>query len=264
MDSTNGKERKYRLGLVLSGGGARGFAHLGSVKALYEKGYKFDVIIGTSMGAIVGCVLADGYHPDELLPMLTPPCLKSFIKADITRNGLMTMKGAREFLKKVLHSKNIEDLSIPFIATATNLNSGQAHYFTEGDIIESVVASGSIPVVFPPVLINGIQYVDGGVLNNLPARYIRDDCEKIMGFHVNPETLGLREGQVKGMAQIAERTFHLGMLGNVIIDKSLCDFYLEHNDLNRYTAFDFSKLKEIFDLGYKNTKKALEEITFID
>ncbi len=249
---------KYKSGLVLSGGGARGIAHLGAVKALYEEGHAFDVIIGTSMGAIAGSILADGYHPDEIVEMLTPSVLKTFIKTDITKNGLMTMKGGREFLKKILRAKNFEDLRIPFIATATCLNDGRAHYFEKGNIIDAVMASASIPVVFSPVVINGLQYVDGGVLNNLPARFIRPHCKKIAGFHVNPETLGLHNGDVKGIVQIAERTFHLAMLGNVLPDKPLCDFYLEHKNLADYSMLDFTKMKEIFITGYKNTVEALK------
>ncbi len=251
-------KKKYRRGLVLSGGGARGISHLGSVKALYEHGYTFDVIIGTSMGAIVGCLLADGYRPDDIVKLLTKDRLKSFVKTDISKDGLMTMKGARMFLGDLLSVECIEELQIPFIATATNLQNGTAQYFTQGDIIDSVVASASIPIVFPPVTLGGRQYVDGGVLNNLPARYIRNDCEEIFGFHVNPQTLGLHHGEVKGLLQIAERTFHLAMLGNVVPDKHLCDFYIEHEALNEYAAFDFLKMKEIFNIGYNNTKKALK------
>jgi NTE family protein len=251
--------KKYHLGLVLSGGGARGFAHLGAAKALYEQGYKYDVIIGTSMGAMVGCVLADGYHPDEIYALLTSEKIKSFVRPDITKNGLMTMKGVRAFLEEVLRSKNIEDLPTPFIATATNLQKGQTHYFTRGNIIDSVIASSSIPVVFAPIIIDGVQYVDGGVLNNLPARHIRKDCKKIVGFHVNPQTLGLHNGTVNGIIQIAERTFYLAMLGNVIPDKLLCDLFIEHKNLDEYAIFDFDKMQEIFNKGYINTKKALNK-----
>lgn len=252
-------EKKYTVGLALSGGGARGFSHLGSAKALMEKGYQPDVIIGTSMGAIVGCLLADGYLPDEIMSMLTPDLMKSFIKTDLGKNGLMSMKGGRDILKNVLRAKNIEELKIPFIATATDLDRGEAHYFTKGNIIDAVMASSSIPIIFPPVVIDKVQYVDGGVLNNLPARFIREDCEKLFGFDVNPHTLGLRHEKVSGLVQIAERTFHLGILGNVLPDRDVCDYYIEHCGLNGYRLFDFSKLPEIFEIGYRGTLKALEE-----
>ncbi len=257
MQTNNTKNKKYKCGLVLSGGGARGFSHLGAAKALMEAGFKFDIIAGTSMGAIIGCLLADGYHPDELLPLLTRERLKSFVKAEITMDNVMTMKGAQQFLKTLLRAKKIEDLKIPFVATTTNLHKGETEYFDRGDVIEAVIASASIPVIFAPVKINDCLHVDGGVLNNLPVRHIRPDCEFIVGLHVNPHTLGLHKGNVKGLAQIAERTFHLAMLGNVLIDETLCNFFLEHSNLDQYNMFDFIKMKEIVAIGYENTKKKL-------
>lgn len=251
--------KKYKKGLVLSGGGARGIAHLGAVKALYEYGHQFDVIIGTSMGAIVGSVLANGYHPDEVMEKLklNGNLFLSFFRPDISTNNMLTMGGARKILEKILTVENIEDLPIHFIATATNFTHGKSCYFEKGDIIDAVIASSSIPVIFPPVMMDGIQYIDGGVLNNLPVRYIRNDCEKIAAFHVNPQNLGLHNGEVKGFINIADRAFNLCMFNNVLPDIPLCDFYLEHDNLDEYTTFDFSKSKEIFDLGYENTKNAL-------
>jgi NTE family protein len=253
--------RKYKKGLVLSGGGARGIAHLGAVKALYEYGHQFDVIIGTSMGAMVGSVLANGYHPDEVMEKLKSSgnLFLTFFRPDLSTNNMLTMSGARNILEKLLTVQNIEELPIHFIATATDFTHGKPHYFEKGNIIDAVIASSSIPIIFPPVMMGGIQYIDGGVLNNLPVRYIRDECEKIAGFHVNPQNLGLQNGEVKGFINIADRAFNLCMLNNVIPDIPLCDFYLEHENLDEYSTFDFSKAKEIFYIGYENTKKALIE-----
>lgn len=255
-------KKKYKKGLALSGGGARGVAHLGAARALYEEGHSFDVIIGTSMGAIVGCLLADSLQPEEIMKILTPKILKTFIRPEISKNGMMTMRGAHLILDGLLKTKNIEDLPIPFIATVTNLTSGKSEYIKSGNIIDAVLASASIPVVFPPMEINGKQYIDGGVLNNLPVRYIRPSCEKIAGFHVNPRTLGLHNGNVKGIAEIAERSFHLCMLGNVIPDIAMCDFYLEHANLNEFSMLGFERAHEIYKRGYSNTKQALKKQPF--
>lgn len=253
--------KKYKRGLVLSGGGARGIAHLGAVKAFYEQGHRFDVIIGTSMGAIVGCVLANGFEPDEIMEKLKSNgnLFLSFFRPDISTNNMLTMNGARKILEKLLTVHNIEELQIPFIATATDFTHGKPHYFEKGNIINAVIASASIPVIFPPVIMDGIQYIDGGVLNNLPVRHIRNDCEKIAGFYVNPQNVGLHNGEAKGFINIADRAFNLCMLNNVLPDIPLCDFYLEHSNLDEYSTFDFSKAKEIFMLGYENTQKALAE-----
>jgi NTE family protein len=251
------KPGKYKKGLVLSGGGARGIAHLGAVKALYEEGHRFDVITGTSMGAIVGSVLANGYEPDEIMEKLTGNLFLSFFRPDLSTSNMLSMNGARKILEKILTVKNIEDLPIPFIATATDFIHGKPAYFDRGHIINAVIASASIPVIFPPAIINGIQYIDGGILNNLPVRHIREDCESVFGFHVNPQNLGLQNGEVKGLINIADRAFNLCMLSNVLPDIKLCDFYLEHENMDEYTTFDFGKSKELFAIGYENTKKAL-------
>lgn len=251
------KKRKYKKGLVLSGGGARGLAHLGAVKALYEEGHQFDVIVGTSMGSIVGCVLANGYHPDEIMEQLNGNLFLTFFRPDLSPNNMLSMNGARKILHKLLTVSNIEELSIPFIATATDFTHGKSCYFKKGNIIDAVIASSSIPVIFPPVMIDGVQYIDGGVLNNLPAKCIREDCEYIFGFHVNPQNLGLHDGEVKGIINIADRAFNLCMLNNILPNIKLCDFYLEHDNLDEFTTFDFGKVKEIYALGYENTKKVL-------
>lgn len=255
---TQKKARKYKKGLVLSGGGARGLAHLGAVKALYEAGHQFDVIIGTSMGAIVGSVLANGYHPDEIMERLNGNLFLSFFRPDLSTNNMLSMNGARKILEKILTVKNIEELPIPFIATATDFTHGIPCYLSKGNILDAVIASSSIPVIFPPVMIDGIQYIDGGVLNNLPVRRIREDCDSVFGFYVNPQNLGLHNGEVKGIINIADRAFNLCMLSNVLPDIELCDFYLEHANLDEYTTFDFGRVKDIFTLGYENTKKALD------
>ena len=252
------RKKTYKKGLVLSGGGARGIAHLGTARALYEAGHTFDVIIGTSMGAIVGCLLADKQNPEEIIKLFTPKNMAHFIHPTISKGGMMTLDGARSFLKNLLHVENIEDLSTPFIATATNLTTGRTEYIQSGNIVDAVIASSSIPVVFTPTIINGQQYIDGGVLNNLPARFIRDKCKKIFGSHVNPKSLGLHNGEIKGIVEIADRSFHLCIQGNVLPDVRLCDFYLEHTNLDKYSTFDFNKAKEIYQKGYENTKKALE------
>lgn len=249
--------KKYKKGLVLSGGGARGIAHLGAAKALWEAKKTFDIIVGTSMGAIVGCLLADNHHPSDIIKMFTPKNRMNFIRPHLSGDGMMTLNGARKILKQLLSVKNIEDLPTPFVACATNLVSGKSEYLTSGNIVDAVIASASIPVVFAPAIINKNQYIDGGVLNNFPVRCIRKECEEIFGFYVNPQTLGLQDGQVSGITHIAERAFHLCMLGNALEDIKMCDFYLEHKNLNDISTFDFNKAEIIFERGYENTKEAL-------
>ena len=254
------RRKKYQTGLALSGGGARGISHLGAIKALQEHGYTFDIISGTSIGAIVGCLICDGYTPDQVLAMLNPSRTKSFIKPNLSLSNLMKMEGARNFLNDVLRTKNIEDLSIPFIPVATNLIKGEAHCFQTGNIVDAVIASASIPVIFPPVEIDGERFVDGGVLHNLPVRPIRNCCRTVIGLHVNPEGLGMEDDDVKTMLQIAERSFYLAIRANVLEDQTQCDIFIEHSNLHEYKILNFERIKDIFDVGYTSTQTFLNEM----
>ena len=169
-------EKKYRTGLVLSGGGARGFAHLGVIQALNEAGIFPDVISGTSAGAIVGVLYADGYTPKEILMLMNWASRFDYMRPAMPREGLLQINGITKILKTSLRAKTFEDLKIPLFVAATDLNNGKAVYFSKGDIFDPVMASASIPVLFQPVKINDISYVDGGVLDNLPIRPIENDC----------------------------------------------------------------------------------------
>lgn len=254
------RRKQYQTGLVLSGGGARGVSHLGAIKALKEKGYTIDIISGTSIGAIAGCLICDGYEPDEILKMLTPSTVKTFIKTDFSLQNFLKLEGVRDFLHDVLHTEYIEDLPTPFIAVATNLIKGEVTYFKKGKIVDSVIASASIPIVFPPTVIDGERYVDGGVLSNLPVKPIRSLCETVIGLHVNPANMGLHEDDVKSLLQIAERSFYLAIRGNLLEDKNQCDIFIEHEDLYSYKVLGFDRIKEIFDIGYQNTISVLDKL----
>ncbi len=163
-------EEKYNIGLVLSGGGARGFAHLGLMQALNEAGIFPDVISGTSAGALAGVLYADGYTPREILHLMNTGSRLDFMRPALPREGLLQIGGIIKILKSCLRAKTFEELKIPLYVTATDLNNGRAEYFSSGILLDPVIASASIPVLFQPVMINDIYYVDGGVLDNLPVK----------------------------------------------------------------------------------------------
>ena len=170
-------DKKYKIGLVLSGGGARGFAHLGVIQALNEAGLFPDVISGTSAGAIIGSLYADGYTPAEIMKMVNSNSRLSYIRPTVPREGLLQISGIVRILRDNLRAKNFEELKIPLYVSATDLNNGKIVYFSKGVLIEKIIASASIPVLFKPVVIDNIHYVDGGVLDNLPVRPIEKECE---------------------------------------------------------------------------------------
>ena len=169
-------DKEYNIGLVLSGGGARGFAHLGVIQALNESGIFPDVISGTSAGAIIGVLYADGHTPGDILKLMEGSSRLDFMRPAMPREGLLQISGIAKILKSSLRSKIFEELKIPLFVTATDLNNGKAVYFSKGEIFDPVIASASVPVIFQPVKIGDVSYVDGGVLDNLPIRPIENKC----------------------------------------------------------------------------------------
>ncbi len=250
-------DKIYKTGLVLSGGGARGFAHLGVIQALGEAGIVPDVISGTSAGALVGVLYADGYTPKEILALMNWASRFDFMRPALPREGLLQINGIIKILKTNLRAKTFDELKIPLYVSATDLNNGKSVYFSKGDLFEPVIASASIPVLFQPVKIDNISYVDGGVLDNLPIRPIENSCRIIIGSFVNPT--GYVE-KVSGLINIAERTFLLSMSKDVLEKAKRFDLFIAPPELRNYGILVADKSQEIFDLGYFATKEKLKDI----
>lgn len=249
-------EKKYKTGLVLSGGGARGFAHLGLIQALNDAGIFPDIISGTSAGAIVGVLYADGYTPGEILKLMNSGSRLDFMRPAMPREGLLQISGISKILKTNLRAKTFSELKIPLFVAATDINNGKPVYFSEGELIDPVIASASIPVIFQPVKINDISYVDGGVLDNLPVFPIENDCKVIIGSFVNP--VGYAE-KISGLINIAERTFMLSMSKEILEKAKKFDFFVAPMELSNYKILDPEKASELFAIGYKETKDKLKE-----
>ena len=216
--------KPYKIGLALSGGGAKGFAHLGVFKLLEESGLKPDIISGTSAGSLMGVLFADGYSADEIKNMFIGREFSEFAQLQIPKSGLFNYDRFQEFLKRHLRSKRIEDLPIPTVIVATDLDRGCSHEFRSGPIVEAVTASCCMPIVFSPVLINGVHYVDGGLFRNFPVSTIRDECEYVIGVNVSPL---IPQRYKQTLLHIAERTYHYVFKANAIEDRELCDILIE-------------------------------------
>lgn len=254
--SFNKKKKKYNLGLALSGGGARGFAHPGAIKAIEDMGQKPEVIVGTSAGALAGVLYADGYTPEEIISLFVGTEFKEFAQIQIPKAGIFSTQGFRRFLKKHLHAETFEDLAIPVKVVTTNLDDGKSVVFHKGPLIEPVIASCSIPIVFEPVVIDGINYVDGGIFKNFPVSVIRSDCEKVIGVNASPM---VSRKYNKTIMQIAERSYHYMSRNNTLLDRKLCDILVEMEDLVTYKTFDIESANKIFNIGYTYAKEALSK-----
>ncbi|MBN2273175.1 MAG: patatin-like phospholipase family protein [Bacteroidales bacterium] len=245
---------KYDVGLVLSGGAARGFAHLGVLKALEEKGLKPGIISGVSAGAIAGAFYADGYTPEEILEIYIGHNLFDFVQITLPRTGLFKLTGMKNVLKKHLRAKRFDDLNIPLVVTATDLNQGKPVYLREGDLSEAILASSAVPVLFEVIMIGNVEYIDGGITNNLPLAPIADDCSTLVGVYVNHS--GYQEN-VKGIANIAERAFHLAVAADVERKKSHFDLFIEPKDIANYGFFNLKNGQELFRVGYDTAMEVL-------
>nr|MDA3780530.1 patatin-like phospholipase family protein [Bacteroidales bacterium] len=240
-------KKKYKTGIVLSGGAARGFAHLGVLKALNENNIYPDIISGVSAGALVGAFYADGYSPDDIFEIFSKSSMFDFVKIAMPKNGLLSSKDLDTVLKKNLRAQKFEDLKISLTIAATNLNKGELIYFNSGEIIPPLIASSSIPILFKPVEIEKELYADGGIIDNLPINPLKGKCKKIIAVHVNP--IGYNS-DIKGIINLAVRSFHLAV-GSVVSNvKGKVDIFIEPEELKNYNLMSVKKAKEIFDIGY--------------
>lgn len=245
-----------KIGLVLSGGGARGIAHLGVIKALEEAGIHFSIVSGTSAGAIIGAFYAHGYAPDEVFKIITSTNLYKLMRPAISWRGLLKIENSIDIFKSYFPEDSFEALKKPLIVTASNVKKGKTKFFSSGELIKPILASSCIPVLFTPLEINGKLYIDGGVLNNLPVEPLIGHCDRIIGVHTNPVDAKTSPNNMK---ELLERTFMLAVNYNAYARKEKCDLFIEPKNLCHYNVLDFKKAPEIFEIGYTFTQKLLNK-----
>jgi NTE family protein len=246
-----------KIGLVLSGGGARGIAHLGVIKALQEMGIHFDQIAGTSAGAITGALLAQGYTPDESLKIIESSSFVRHIRPAWNRMGLLRLDPVVDLYKKYIPHDSFEGLQIPMHVLAVDLNDGEQAIFDQGELIRPVLASCCLPGIFEPMLINKRQYVDGGVLNNLPVDAIENKVNFLIGSHCN--VLGPRK-PIRSMRGVIERSLVLAVQSKTKDRFCKCSVLIEPPQLAQYSTTDISKARELFRIGYQHTRSMADTI----
>ncbi len=245
-----------KVNIVLSGGGARGLAHLGILKALFEQGIKINKISGASMGAAVGAFIAHGFTPDEILKIIIDTKLLYQIRPSFD-GGIFRINKWEKILLKYMPENSFSSLSIPLIVNATNINECKTEYFSKGELIAPILASSTLPGFFTPAVISNQQYVDGGVLDNLPVQPFIGESKKIIASHVNPL---LYEEKLDSSAKIFERSVLLSIREKTKSSISKSDFCFEPPELVKYSLFDFDHVKEIFDVGYRFAQSRGKEL----
>ena len=243
------------INLVLSGGGARGLAHLGIIKAIRENGILIKRISGVSTGAVVGAFTAAGFSPEETLKIFMENKLMYQIRP-VFNAGLFGLNKWEKILMKYFPGNSFEELSIPLTVIATDINNCESVYFSSGELVKPLLASCSIPGFFEPVLLNQRQLVDGGVLNNLPVEPFLRETEKIVALHVNPI---VHESEIDSALKIFERSVQLSIRENTDNRKKLAHLNLEPEALYPFQLFDLKDAEEIFNIGYAYAKGCQKE-----
>jgi NTE family protein len=181
-----------------------------------------------------------------------------YAKITIPKTGLFRTKGLSDSLSRHLRADRFEDLNIPLYIAATDLKKGTIVYFNRGRLVDRILASAAIPVLFEPVEIEGDLFVDGGVLDGFPIAPLRQKCRKLVGISLNPV---LSESDFNNLFRIASRTFHLSASIEMKKKHAQCDIFIEPEELAGFGMLDVSKAKELFDLGYNIARKKLDEST---
>ena len=272
-------KKRLKIGLVLSGGGAKGFAHIGVLKALEKAGVKIDYIGGTSMGAVVGGLYASGYNAsqidsifyntdfDELLQDYIPRSSKSFYEK---RNDEMyaislpfhklkigipiaLSKGMYNYnlLSKLTHKvRNIKDftkLPIPVLCVATDIEKGEPVVLQSGYLAQAMLASSAFPSLFSPVEIDGKLLIDGGVVNNYPAEEVRKmGADIIIGVDVQDDLKDRKS--LKDATRILVQITNLDMIKKMKEKIKITDIYIKP-DISNYGVISFDEGQEIIKKG---------------
>lgn len=280
---------KKKIALVLSGGGARGLAHIGAIETLESHGYEITSIAGCSMGALIGGMYAAGKLPEVKDWMLALDRRKVLSLVDFSLSLTHLVKGDRvmEALKEIVPDVNIEDLPIPYTAVATDWNSGKEVVFDHGSLYDAIRASISIPLFLNPVRREDMLLVDGGLVNSLPLnRVVRHSGDLLFGINVSTHDY---QGELL-MQQFVERKLLSKSMPAAVMNRIMKHFegininyvtllmrtiaiMLEQNTrqqilisrpdlvvqvpMKRYGVFDFDKAAAILQIGKHKTSHAL-------
>ncbi len=291
IEKLSSPTKRPTIGLVLSGGGAKGFAHIGVLKYLKKAGIKPDYIAGTSMGSIIGALYAIGYSPEEIekltysadwdfiisnrvkysnMSMATKEDDgKYFIEFSLTKKGFELPSGLIEgqhIMELINHyvawkSYKIRDfkkLPIPFFCVAVNLETGEPKVFSEGYLPDAIRASTAIPSVFAPKVINGTPYIDGGLKNNFPVDLMKQIFNpdiiigSFTGFKPKPKE------ELNTLTNVLTQTMFFRAFELLKKNKKLCDILIEPK-VYKYNTFSFDNYREIIKIGEEAAKEKYDD-----
>lgn len=257
--------RRKKIGLALGGGGAKGLAHIGVIKALEEEGLVIDYVAGTSMGALVG----GWYAANRNIKFLENIFLKIehkniFSEEEARQKGgnLFRGKNFGDLLEKILDGKDFAHCELPFCAVATNMESGQELDIKEGPLAEAIKASIALPIVFQPVRRDGQLLVDGAFTNPVPADVVKEmGAEFVLAVDVSSRWINLQDDLITPRSTDALIRHAFTAIEYQLAQKVLKQAdVVVHPSVLTYDWLDFFRAKEIIEAGYDETKRQIDEI----
>lgn len=251
-----------KLGLALGAGGARGVAHIGFLQALEEEDIRPDFIVGSSMGAVIGAAYAMGTPISTMKRAAESLRLLNLITPTKQKGGLFGTQKIRMLLERYIGDKQIEEAKIPFHAIAVDMRQQEVVEFSKGSILDAVIASASIPTIFHPLTQGDQRFIDGGVLERVPAMRLKKMGAEVI---VAVDVLGWRTPSTKipGMVGVLLETFDI--MDNYrtkeyyLRHKRDIDFWLEP-DLGDVSQYDLKILRYAYEKGYELGKEYAPKI----
>jgi NTE family protein len=245
-----------KIGISLSGGGAKGIAHIGVLQALLDHGIEVDVISGASAGAIVGALFAAGIPAAEMMDAVRNTSYVRIFGFRWPDRGLGDMAYLKQLLGRLIGIDSFKSLQKPFYVAVTNLNTGQVEIKKDGPLFDAICASSSVPLLFKPIELNGQQYLDGGIGMNMPVRCLVGKCDIIVGVNlVNHHPID--EKYLSSWKEILSRVFDLSVYNNVKPEMELCDVVIEPIDIHKYSRFNFNQAEALYQAGYQGTLRKI-------
>lgn len=247
-----------QIGIVLSGGGVRGMAHIGVLKALEEHNIHPHWIAGSSVGALVGALYAKGRTISEMLSFFKETPLFRYNFFSFGKPGLLDTDRYHRVFEHYWPENSFEALQKPLFIVATDILKGEETFFSEGELIRPLLASAALPPIFSPVRLKDKLYSDGGIMNNFPLEPLEGRASFIIGSNVSV-IKSVKETDIRSSFQLANRTTAL-MLYAINREKiNECNMIFEPIALEKIGVLDKKGIEKAYEIGYSHASIVLEE-----